>query len=132
MLDWWTVPGERWGVLNLDFKVEVREQERARPHRLPEYTEADVAAFEGGNWRFVMVWLIPVDRDLVDLVNARRLLVGVEWGELPGGRIDRPDVTDEQALELARQAVRILRKQGVTVETDQDSELSERALTAPF
>lgn len=133
MLDWWTVRGERWGVLNLDFKVELTRMSGVRPHRLTDYGEADLAAFDGGDWEFARLRLVPVDRDLNDLIGARQELTHVEWGEMPGApRIDRDQVTDEQALELARRAVRELRRLGMPVEAKPGSELSVRAMAAPF
>lgn len=133
MLDWWTVRGERWGVLNLDFKVELTRMSGVRPHRLTDYGEADLDAFDGGDWEFVRLRLVPVDRDLNDMIGAQQTLSHVEWGEMPGApRIDRDQVTDGQAIELARYAVRELRRLGMPVETGRDSELSVRAMAAPF
>ena len=132
MLDWWTVRGDRWGVKNLDFKIELIRDDRVRPHRLADYTEADLDAFDGGDWHFGRLRLVPVDRDLVDLIGAEQTLTHVEWGEMPAGRIDRADVTDAQGLDLARWAVATLRKMAVPVDTEDDSELSVRLMTAPF
>lgn len=132
MLDWWTVPGERWGVRNLDFKVELVHDQESQPHRMPDYSEADITAFEGGDWRFARVRLVPVDRDLNDLVGAQQALTGIEWGDMAGARIDREDVTDAQAVELARYAVQELRRMGMPVDTERDSPLSVQAMAAPF
>lgn len=132
MLDWWTVPGARWGVLNLDFKVELTREGGVRPHRLADYGEAELDAFDGGDWHFARIRMVPVTRDLVDLVGVSLTLSHVEWGEMPGGRIDREQVTDEQVLELARHAVRELRRAGMPVQSEPGSELSVQAMAAPF
>lgn len=132
MLDWWTVRGERWGVLDLDFKIELTRDGAVHPKRLAEYTEAELHAYDGNDWQLAKIRLVPVDRDLNDLIGAQQTLTGVEWGEMPGGRIDREDVTDEQAVELARSAVGELRRMGMPVRTTEDSELSVRSMTAPF
>jgi hypothetical protein len=132
LLDWWTVPGARWGVRNIDFKIELKRDGVASPVLLEGYSEEDLAAFDGGDWQFVIVRVVPVDRDLTDLVSAERFIRGVDWGDLPQGRIDREDVTDAQAKELAIESVRALRSFGVTVETERDSEFAIPRITAPF
>jgi hypothetical protein len=132
LIDWWTVRGERWGVLNLDFKVELTRESGVRPHRLTDYGEAELDAFDGGDWQFTRIRMVPVSRDLVDLIGAQQTLSHVEWGEMPGGRIDREQVTDEQVLELARCAVGELRRLGMPVESEPGSELSMQATAAPF
>lgn len=132
MLDWWTVRGERWGVRNLDFKVELTRDRTLRPRWMPDYGEADITAFEGGDWQFARIRMVPVDRDLNDLVSAQQTLTGVEWGDMPGARIDREDITDAQAVELARYAVQELRRMGLSVDTERDSPLSVQAMAAPF
>ena len=132
LLDWWTVPGSRWGVRNLDFKVELKRDGVASPLLLEDYDEADITAFDANDWHFAIVRMVPVARDLTDLVSAERFLRGVEWGELPKGRVDRPDVTDGPVAELAVEAVRALRLTGVKVETEPDSEFAVGNITAPF
>jgi hypothetical protein len=132
MLDWWTVPGGRWGVLNLDFKVELTRESGVRPHRFADYGEAELNTFDGGDWQFARIRMVPVTRDLVDLIGVEQTLSHVEWGEMPGGRIDREQVTDEQVLELARNAVFGLRRVGMPVESEPGSELSVQATAAPF
>ena len=132
MLDWWTVPGARWGVRNVDFKVELKRDGAASPLLLEDYSEEDVRAFDGGDWQFVILRVVPVDRDLTDLVSAERFARGVEWGDLPQGRIDREDVTDAQAKDLAIDSVRALRSFGVSVETERDSEFTMARSVAPF
>lgn len=132
LLDWWTVPGARWGVRNVDFKVELKRDGAASPLLLEGYSEEDIRAFDGGDWQFVILRVVPVDRDLTDLVSAERFLRGVDWGDLPQGRIDREDVTDAQAKDLALDSVRALRNFGVSVETERDSAFSVQSMSAPF
>lgn len=132
LLDWWTVPGARWGVRNMDFKVELKRDGVASPLLLEGYTEEDLRAFDGNDWCFVILRVVPVDRDLTDLVSAERFLRGVDWGDLPQGRIDREDVTDAQAKDLAIESVRALRSFGVKVDTERDSEFAIPRVTAPF
>lgn len=130
LLDWWTVPGARWGVRNLDFKIELRRDDLGNPGS--EYTEAELDSYDGGDWQFVILRVVPVDRNLTDLVGAAQHLAGVEWGQLGDARIDRDDVTDAQARDLAAAAVSVVRFMGVSVETERDSPLSVQAMTAPF
>lgn len=108
MVDWWTVPGAFWGVKNLDFKVELRSEQVTRPPGFDDYSEGDVEAFCVGNWGYVEITVIPVDRELNDLVQYRMSLAGVEWGSLSDALVDRGDVTDGQARDLAREVVRIM------------------------
>lgn len=130
MLDWWTVPGARWGVRNLDFKIELQRDDLGSPGA--EYTESELDSYDGGDWQFVILRVVPVDRNLTDLVGAAQHLAGVEWGQLGDARIDRDDVTDAQARDLAAAAVSVVRFMGVSVETERDSPLSVQAMTAPF
>lgn len=132
LLDWWTVPGARWGVRNMDFKVELKRDGAASPLLLEDYSEEDIRAFDGGDWQFVIMRVVPVDRDLTDLVSAERFVRSVDWGDLPQGRIDREDVTDAQAKDLAIDSVRALRNFGVSVEAERDSEFAVAYSTAPF
>jgi hypothetical protein len=132
LLDWWTVPGARWGVRNLDFKVELRRDGVIRVWDLSEYGEAELAAFDGGDWQFAVLRVVPVDRDLTDLIGAQQHLAGVEWGQLGESRIDREDVTDAQARELALIAVGVLRHRGMNVDTERDSPFSLQSMSAPF
>lgn len=132
MEDWWTVRGERWGVRNLDFKVELKKDGSVTPQQLEGYTEADLHAFDGDDWCFVTVRVVPVDRDLVDLVGAEKFMRGVDWGDLASGRIDREDVTDAQVRDLALEAVAALRKVGMTVDTERDSAFAIGRTVAPF
>jgi hypothetical protein len=132
LLDWWTVPGARWGVRTLDFKVELKRDGAASPLLLEDYSEEDIRAFDGGDWQFVIVRVVPVDRDLTDLIGAEQFMRGVDWGDLPQGRIDREDVTDAQAKDLAVEAVGALRKVGMSVDTERDSEFAIRRAVAPF
>lgn len=132
LLDWWTVPGARWGVRNMDFKVELKRDGAASPLLLEDYSEEDIRAFDGGDWQFVIMRVVPVDRDLTDLVSAERFVRGVDWGDLPQGRIDREDVTDAQAKDLAIDSARALRNFGVSVEAERDSEFAVAYSTAPF
>lgn len=132
LLDWWTVPGARWGVRNLDFKVELRRDENTRPHRLGEYGETELRYYDGGDWRFAILRVVPVDRDLTDLVGAAQHLAGVEWGQVGEMRVDREDVSDAQAKELALVAVSALRCAGVRVDAERDSPFCVQAMAAPF
>jgi hypothetical protein len=132
MLDWWTVRGERWGVRNLDFKIELKKDDTVGPGRLEGHSQRDLRAFDGGDWCFATVRLVPVDRDLNDLIHVEKFLRSVEWGEIPSGDIDRDDVTDEQACELALEAVRTLRIGGAFVDTEKDSRFAVERMMAPF
>lgn len=132
MLDWWTVRGERWGVRSVDFKVELKEEGSVTPQQLQDYSEADLHAFEGGDWHFVTVRVVPVDRDLIDLIGAEKFMRGVDWGELASGRIDREEITDAQVRDLALEAVAALRRVGMNVDTERGSEFAIGRTTAPF
>lgn len=116
----------------MDFKVELKRDGAASPLLLEDYSEEDVRAFDGDDWQFAILRVVPVDRDLTDLVSAERFARGVEWGDLPQGRIDREDVTDAQAKDLAIDSVRALRSFGVSVETERDSEFTMARSVAPF
>lgn len=107
MVDWWTVPGDTWGVKNLDFKVELRSERVTRPYG-SDYSKADLDAFEIGGWGYVEITVIPVDRELNDLVQYRTSLDGVEWGSLSDATVDRGEVTEVQARDLALEAVRAM------------------------
>lgn len=132
LLDWWTVPGARWGVRNIDFKIELRRDGAVHVRDMAEYSEAELRAFDGGDWQFTILRVVPVDRDLTDLIGAQQHLAGVEWGQLGEARIDREDVTDAQAKELARVAVGVLRHWTMSVDTERDSPFSVQAMAAPF
>jgi hypothetical protein len=132
MLDWWTVPGARWGVKGLDFKVELKRDGVASPLLLDDYDEDDIRAFDGNDWHFVIVRVVPMDWDLTDLVSAERFVRGVEWGEMPKGRIDRGDLTEGPVKSLAVESVRALRSFGMNIETEAASEFASRKLVAPF
>ena len=132
MLDWWTVPGGRWGVRNLDFKVELLRDGPIPRRVMSEYSEAELKSFDDGDWQFAILRVVPVDRDLTDLIGARQHLAGVEWGQFGNSRIDREDVTDMQAKELARLSVSVLRSRGASVETEHDSEFAIARSAAPF
>lgn len=132
LLDWWTVPGARWGVRNVDFKVELLRDGPIPRRVMSEYSEAELKSFDGGDWQFAILRVVPVDRNLTDLIGAQQHLAGVEWGQFGNSRIDREDVTDTQAKELARVAVGVLRFRGVSVETERDSEFALARSAAPF
>lgn len=116
----------------MDFKVELKQDGVESPSLYDDYSEADIAAFSGGAWQFVIVRLVPVDRDLTDLVHAEKYMRGVDWGELPQGRIDREDLTDAQVRDLALSSVRTLRAFGFTVDAERDSEFAVGRTLAPF
>lgn len=128
MIDWWTVPGGRWGVEGLDFKVELRPDELTRPNGSDEYDEDELDAFDGGDWRYVEVTVTPVDPDFTDLIQHRTYLTGVEWGEFPSRRIDRLDLNDDQIKGLVVEAVVKMRAKGLPVTTDGIGDFSP----APF
>ncbi|MFE0472646.1 hypothetical protein ACFW2V_13625 [Streptomyces sp. NPDC058947] len=133
MIDWWTVPGRTWGVTNLDFKVELRPDDEIATKDLEPYSAADEIALDKGYWRFVIVTVIPMDEDLVDHIGATCSLDGVEWGEMPGGRIDRNDLLDHPIKGLVIEAVLKLLRNGFTVEIEEGSAFSLELLsTAPF
>lgn len=132
LMDVWTVRGERWGVRNLDFKVELKPDGTFDLARFDGYSEADVRAYDGSDWHFAVVRVVPVTRDLTDLVGAEQFMRSVAWGDLPEGRIDREDVTDAQARDLAIESVRHLRGMGMEVDTERDSEFSVQSMAAPF
>lgn len=128
MLDWWTVPGERWGLEDLAFKVELRPDTLTRPDFAEGYSEADLDAFEGEDWQYAEVTVTPVTPELTDMVAYRTHLIGVDWGRLAESEIDRPDVTDDQVKGLALEIVTAMRKDGLTVTVSRDSEFG----VAPF
>lgn len=129
MIDWWTVPGSLWGVKNLDFKVELRPDPNTRPNGTDSYSEADLDAYDGDDWGYVEVFLIPVDRELTDLTAYRTSLSGVEWGKLADATIDRGEVTETEARDLALEAMRKMAADQYAIEVEEDSALS---LSAPF
>jgi hypothetical protein len=128
MLDWWPVDGGRWGVKNLSFKVEVRPESVTWPDPAEGYSEADIYAFDGGDWQFAEVTVVPMTADLTDLVSYRAYLIGVDWGQLADHRVDRPEVTEDQAKGLVLEIVTRMRKDGLPVLTEDDSEFGP----APF
>lgn len=131
-MDWWTIRGDRWGVENFDFKVELKKQGAITPKDLAEYNERDLYLFHGGDWCFVKMRVVPVDRCLVDMVGSGQVVSGIEWGQMADAYIDREEVTESQAKEAAIEAVRALRMDRIYVGTRRDSEFAEEVTTAPF
>src|SRR5687768_5323040 len=117
MIDWWTVPGSRWGIKNVDFKVELRPDPGTRP--VDSYSDADLDAYDGDDWGYVEVFLVPVDQELTDLTAYRTSLPGVEWGRLAEATIDRGDVTESQARDLALEVVRRMAADQYAVEVEE-------------
>lgn len=132
LVDWWTVRGDRWGVKDFDFKIELEKQGKVGRAELIQYSERDLARYGGGDWCFVKMRVVPVNRDLTDLISFGQVLSGIEWGEMENAYIDREDITDNQAKEAAIQAVRMMRKYDIRVATEMDSNFTEKATTAPF
>jgi hypothetical protein len=128
MLDWWTVPGSRWGIEGLDFRVELRPDPVTWPDPAEGYSEADLDAFDGEDWRYAEVTVTPVTPELDDLVSYRAYLIGVEWGQLAEHRIDRLEVTEDQAKGLVLEIIARMRGDGTAVTTADGSEFC----TAPF
>jgi hypothetical protein len=131
MIDWWTVSGSTWGVENLDFKVELTPDDDLVMKDYDSYTGAEQAALERGDWRFVRVAVTPVGKDLVDHIGARQKRDAVEWGEMPGGRVDRDDLFDV-VKELAGWAILDLRRIGFKLETTEGSDFAPEEMKAPF
>lgn len=131
MIDWWTVRGDTWGVENVDFKVELRPDDDLMTKDLDSYTATEQIALARGLWQFVTVTVTPVGQDLTDHIHARCDRDGVEWGEMPDGRIDREHLHDA-VKELAEQAVIELDRTGFTVKTAEGSDFVPEKLKAPF
>lgn len=131
MIDWWTVPGETWGVGNLDFKVELFPDDDLATKDFDGYTEWEQVALIRGDWQFVRVVVTPVDKELTDRVYARQERDAVEWGEMPIGRVDRQHLLDT-IKELAERSVIELMKTGFEVEATEGSDFAPERLTAPF
>lgn len=131
MIDWWTVRGGTWGVENLDFKVELTPDDDLLTKDYDDYTAADQVAHDRGDWQFVTVTVTPVGEDLVDHVGARQERDGVEWGDMPGQRIDRDDLF-AVVEELAGYSVIALRRSGFKVKTTMDSPFTPERQKAPF
>ena len=127
MLDWWTVPGSRFGVKNVDFKVEIEDSGELHLQG-GDYSERDEEFFACGDWRYVRVHVTPVDREFTDHVGALKSMDEVEWGQLANFRIDRAEVTFNQVKTLAVEALTQLACWFV-VEYEEDSEIRE--LVAP-
>lgn len=126
MIDWWTVRGEKFGILNLDFKVELESDEDARVRDFDCYSESDEDALDAGDWQFVTVAVTPVDRQLNDLPHCAASLSGVEWGTLgenEGERtvIDRDKITESQVDDLLYTVVDELARVKVEIEFADDS-----------
>lgn len=131
MIDWWTVRGGTWGVENLDFKVELTPDDDLLTKEYDAYSAAEQISLDRGDWQFVTVAVTPVGVDLVDHIGARQKRDGVEWGEMPSGRIDRDDLFDV-VEELVGYSIIALRRTGFTVETAEGSPFTPEKQRAPF
>lgn len=126
MLDWWTVRGERFGVENFDFKVELTRDADTPAPSGRTCDERTLEAFEGGDWTFAVVTVTPVDRELTDLPHCAYSLGEVVWGEFPDdGRIDRDDIVASPVEErMLAPVLHRLTRAGRTVEFAPDSPLA--------
>lgn len=131
MIDWWTVRGGTWGVENLDFKVELTPDNDLLTKDYDAYSAVEQLSLADGDWQFVTVTVIPVGEDLVDHIGARQKRDGVEWGEMPSGRIDRDHLFDV-IEELVGYSVIALRRGGFGVRTAEASPFTPEKLKAPF
>lgn len=131
MIDWWTVRGDTWGVVNVDFKVELHPDDDLMTKDYDGYSGAEQVALDRGDWCFVRAVVTPVGKDLVDCVWAKQSRSSVEWGEMPGGRIDRDQLLDV-IKELAEQAAAELDRTGFALETAKGSDFAPEKLKAPF
>lgn len=131
MIDWWTVRGGTWGVRNLDFKVELTPDDDLLTKDYDAYSAREQLALDSGDWQFVTVTVTPVGEDLVDHIGARQKRDGVEWGEMPDGRIDRDDLFSV-VEELVGYAILDLRRVGFTVTTTEGSPFTVEKQKAPF
>lgn len=131
MIDWWTIRGETWGVENLDFKVELTSDSDLLTKDLDAYSATEQLGLDRGEWQFVTVTVTPVGSDLVDHIGARQKRDGIEWGEMPDGRIDRGDLFDA-IEELVGHVVLSLRRSGFTVTTTEESPFTIEKQKAPF
>lgn len=133
LIDWWTVRGDKWGVLNLDFKVELHPDPDTSAYDHDVYTEETIEAWERGCWQYVVVNVIPVSADLTDRIEAHQSLASIEWGDLPDGRIDRDSLLDHPVKRLAQEAVMELLRGGFVLETAEGSDFAAGKLSpAPF
>jgi hypothetical protein len=131
MIDWWTVRGGTWGVENMDFKVELTPDDDLLTKDYDAYTATEQLSLARGSWQFVTVTVTPLGEDLVDHVGARQKRDGVEWGEMPDGRIDRDDLADV-VEELVGYAVMDLRRSNFEVKTMEGSPFTPEKQQAPF
>jgi hypothetical protein len=131
MIDWWTVRGDIWGVKNVDFKVELRPDHDLMTKDLDSYTAEEQITLSQGFWGFVEVTVIPVGQDLTDHIHTKQSRDSVEWGEMPGGRVDREHLFDV-VKELAEQAATELDRTGFALETTEGSAFAPENLKAPF
>lgn len=132
MIDWWSVRGEVWGILGLDFKVQLFPDDDLLTKDYDAYTAAEQISLDRGFWRFVTVTVTPMGiTDLTDHVKATQRQDGVEWGEMPGGRVDREHLF-AVVEELVGQAVRDLRRGGFEVATSESSPFTVERQKAPF
>lgn len=104
MLDWWTVRGERFGIKNLDFRVEIwpDRETSLSDYDYDRYDDLEADAF-GDAWWFVVVRVTPTDEGMNDLTHHTRTLPGVEWGQLGLTFIDRGEVTEASVTELVQE-----------------------------
>lgn len=131
MIDWWTVRGGTWGVENLDFKVELTPDDDLLTKDYDAYSASEQASLDRGDWRFVTVTVTPVGLDLVDHVGVRQRRDGVEWGEMPDGRVDRDDLF-AVVEELVGYSVIALRRGGFVVKATEGSPFTTERMKAPF
>lgn len=134
LLDWWTVPGERWGIEGLGFRVELRRDLIAEGNvDLGSFSEADLIAFAVDQWKFVLVEVVPVtNHSFMEMTAFRSTLEAVEFGKFTDSEVGRMEITDSPVRDLALDIVRSMRQAAMHVRTKPGSEFSTEKMTAPF
>lgn len=134
MIDWWTVPGERWGIEGLGFKVEIRRDLFAEGAvDLDSFSQTDLIAFAVDEWKLVTVEVVPVDGgSLEDMPEYRRTVEAVEWGRFTHSVVGRREVTDSPVRDMALDIVAAMRRDGRKIHTKAGSEFSPEKMAAPF
>lgn len=115
MIDWWTVRGERFGVEDWDFRVELMPDPDAHPNEYDCYSPADKEAFQRGDWTFVDVTVVPQDAEGNDVKDAAAYLSGVEHGTIGEVTIGREKFLEHPLPDMVEEVIQNLMDQGHAV-----------------
>lgn len=119
MLDWWTVRGERFGIQNYDFKIELTPDPSMGLEESDIFDDDTIRAYRDRDWRYVVVKVVPTDRELTDQPGCAASLNAVEWGDLPGLRIDRDAIVEHPVRDLLYEVIGRLISAGFEVAAEE-------------